>query len=84
MTWPANDQAVITGVKTLKELREFSENESLSVKARNELLSELASITALLKGEPLKGTQPMGQPPLSSDQIKNLINSTLGDLALSI
>jgi uncharacterized protein len=84
VTWPANDQAVITGVKTLKELREFSENESLSVKARNELLAELASITALLKGEPLKNTQPAGQPPLSSDEIKRLINSTLGDLALSI
>lgn len=84
VTWPANDQAVITGVKTLKELREFSDNEGLSEKARNELLAELAGITALLKGEPLKSTQPAGQPPMSSDQIRILINSTLGDLALSL
>ena len=84
VTWPANDQAVITGVKTLKEMREFAESNVLNAKARNELLAELASITALLKGEPLKSTQPAGQPPLSSDEVKRLINSTLGDLALSI
>jgi uncharacterized protein len=81
VTWPANDQAIITGVKTLKEMREFAENDSLSAKARNELLAELASITALLKGEPLQGTHNKGQPPLSSDEIKSLINSTLGELA---
>lgn len=84
VTWPANDQAIITGVKTLKEMREFAENDSLSVKARTELLAELASITALLKGEPSKDTHQKGQPPLSSDEVKRLINSTLGDLALSI
>jgi HK97 family phage prohead protease len=84
VTWPANDQAVITGVKTLKEMRELAENEHLSTKARNELLAELASITALLKGEPLQGTRTGQQPPLSNDQLKSLINSTLGELALSI
>lgn len=82
VTWPANDQAIITGVKTLKELRGFADN-SLSEKARKELLAELASITALLKGEPLR-TPTAGQPPLSNDQIKHLINSTLGDLALTL
>jgi HK97 family phage prohead protease len=81
VTWPANDQAIITGVKTLKEMREFAEGGSLSTKAREELLSELASITALLKGEPPAGTQPIGQPPLSSDEVLSLIKSTLGDLA---
>ena len=81
VTWPANDQAIITGVKTLKEMRELAEGH-LSEKARNELLAELASITALLKGEPLPGTSQGQQPPLSSDQIKSLINSTLGELAL--
>jgi HK97 family phage prohead protease len=83
VTWPANDQAIITGVKTLKEMRELAEG-TLSAKARKELLDELSSITALLKGEPLRGTQSKGQPPLSSDEVKRLINSTLGDLALSI
>jgi HK97 family phage prohead protease len=83
VTWPANDQAVITGVKTLKEMREFAEGNNLSAKAREELLAELASITALLKGEP-QSTHKQGQPPLSSDEVKRLINSTLGDLALSI
>jgi uncharacterized protein len=81
VTWPANDQAIITGVKTLKEMREFAENDSLSAKARTELLAELASITALLKGEPLQGTRQGKQPPLSSDEVKSLINSTLGELA---
>lgn len=81
VTWPANDQAIITGVKTLKEMREFAENESLSSKTRKELLDELASITALLKGEPPQGTQSKGQPPLSADQLKSLIDSTLGELA---
>ena len=82
VTWPANDQAIITGVKTLKELRGFADN-SLSDKTRKELLAELASITALLKGEPLQSTHK-AQPPLSNDQVKQLINSTLGDLALTI
>lgn len=81
VTWSANDQAIITGVKTLKEMREFAEGGSLSAKAREELLAELASITALLKGEPLR-THQQGQPPLSSDEIKQLITSTLGELAL--
>jgi HK97 family phage prohead protease len=81
VTWPANDQAIITGVKTLKEMRELAEGE-LSVKARKELLDELSSITALLKGEPPTGTLSKGQPPLSSDEVKRLINSTLGELAL--
>lgn len=82
VTWPANDQAIITGVKTLKELRGFADN-TLSDKARKELLGELASITALLKGEPLQSTHK-AQPPLSNEQVKNLINSTLGDLALTL
>lgn len=81
VTWPANDQAIITGVKTLKEMREFAEGHNLSAKARNELLAELASITALLQGKPPQGTHHKGQPPLSSDEIKSLINSTLGELA---
>ena len=84
VTWPANDQAIITGVKTLKEIRELADNEHLSTKARNELLAEIASVTALLKGEPLPGTRQGQQPPMSSDEVKALINSTLGDLALSI
>jgi uncharacterized protein len=83
VTWPANDQAVITGVKTLKEMRQLAENEHLSAKARQELLDELSSITALLKGEP-QSTHSKGQPPLSSDEIKSLINSTLGELALKL
>lgn len=82
VTWPANDQAIITGVKTLKELRGFADN-TLSDKARKELLAELASITALLKGEP-HSTPTAGQPPLSNEQVKHLINSTLGDLALTL
>jgi hypothetical protein len=53
----------------------------LNAKAKKELLDELFSITALLKGEPLQGTQSKGQPPLSVDQLKTLIDSTLGDLA---
>lgn len=83
VTWPANDQAVITGVKTLKEMRQLAENEHLSAKARQELLDEISSITALLKGEP-QSTHSKGQPPLSSDEIKSLINSTLGELALKL
>lgn len=83
VTWPANDQAIITGVKTLKEMRELAEGH-LSEKARNELLAELASITALLKGEPPNGTRSGQQPPLSIDQVKSLINSTLGELALNL
>lgn len=82
VTWPANDQAIITGVKALQEMREFAEGRSLSEKARKELLAEIAGITALLKGEPPQGTRHQGQPPLSSDEVKCLINSTLGELAL--
>jgi len=83
VTWPANDQAIITGVKTLKEMRALAEG-TLSAKARTELLTELASITALLKGEPHLSTHPDHQPPLSNDDVKRLINSTLGKLALNI
>lgn len=83
VTWPANDQAIITGVKTLKEMRELAEG-NLSEKARKELLDEMSSITALLKGEPLTGTRLAHQPPLSNDDVKRLINSTLGDLALHL
>jgi HK97 family phage prohead protease len=81
VTWPANDQAIITGVKTLKEMRLLADG-NLSEKARKELLDELSSITALLKGEPLPGTRTGQQPPMSSDEVKRLINSTLGELAL--
>ena len=83
VTWPANDQAIITGVKTLKEMRDLAQG-TLSAKARTELLAELASITALLKGEPLPGTHSSHQPPLSNDDVKRLINSTLGVLALNL
>lgn len=79
VTWPANDRAIITGVKTLKELREFADGNTLNAKARNELLAELASITALLKGEPQSTHK--AQPPLSIDQVKHLIDSALGDFA---
>jgi HK97 family phage prohead protease len=81
VTWPANDQAIITGVKTLKDLRQFAEAHDLNAKAKKELLDELFGITALLKGEPLQGTHSKGQPPLSVDQVKSLIDSALGDLA---
>jgi HK97 family phage prohead protease len=81
VTWPANDQAIITGVKTLRDMRQFAENEHLSAKARNELLAEIAGITALLKGEPLQSTRHGEQPPLSQNQLKQLIDTTLGGLA---
>ncbi len=78
VTWPANDQAVITGVKTLKELRQLADQE-LPIKARDELLFELDSIRALLKREP--HSTPVDQPPLSVDQIKKMIDETLGVFA---
>jgi uncharacterized protein len=79
VTWPANDQAVITGVKTLKELREMAEQE-LSAKARNELLFELDSVRALLSGEPPIGTRAE-KPPVTADQLKALIDQSLGAFA---
>jgi HK97 family phage prohead protease len=79
VTRPANDKAIITGVKTLKDMRDFAEGNHLSGKAREELLAELADITALLRREPLS-THAKGQPP-SSDEVKRLITSTLGELA---
>jgi HK97 family phage prohead protease len=78
VTWPANDQAIVTGVKTLKELREIADKE-LSLKARNELLAELDSIRALLNREP--HSTPLDKPPLSVDEIKSLIDETLGVFA---
>jgi len=85
VTFPANEQAVITGVKALKDIRVFAQDAELSEKAKQELLDEISSITALIKGEqPGNPTARNKQPPLSNDEVKRLIDSTLGIFALDL
>lgn len=60
VTFPANDQAVITGIKALKDFSLYTQDYELSDRLKRELLDELKGLTALLN--------PTAQPPLRTEQ----------------
>lgn len=57
VTFPANDQAIITGVKSLREMINFFKSGEVSDLVRNEIEREFDEIKALLTGQPLR-TEP--------------------------
>ena len=84
VTFPANEAAIITAVKSLHDIRHYAASTDLTQKARAELLAEIKSISALLGTQPgLPTTQTM-QPPVNDVQIMDIIKSTLGGIAREI
>ena len=84
VTFPANEAAIITAVKSLHDIRHYAASTDLTQKARAELLAEIKSISALLGTQPgLPTTQTM-QPPVDDVQIMDIIKSTLGGIAREI
>ena len=73
VAFPANEQALILAAKNLKEIAMRTKCDDAE-----ELLTEMESIKALLKGEPLDSTHPEGQPPVLNED--DLIKE-LGDFA---
>lgn len=58
VTFPANDQAIITGVKSLREMVGYFKSGDVSDALRSEMAKEFKEIEALLKGQPLPSTEP--------------------------
>lgn len=58
VTFPANDQAIITGVKSLREMVGSFKSGDVSDALRAEMAKEFKEIEALLKGQPLPSTEP--------------------------
>lgn len=58
VTFPANDQAIITGVKSLREMVGYFKSGDVSDALRAEMAKEFKEIEALLKGQPLPSTEP--------------------------
>ena len=54
VTFPANEQAVITGVKAMRDAARIADQ--LSVKEQAELLNEVKNLHALLTGQPANAT----------------------------
>ncbi len=79
VTFPANEQAIITGIKALKEFSVYNEDRDISDRQRLELLDELKNCVALLE----RGRQP----PLSTAHSLDVVAAQsmikeLGALAL--
>lgn len=70
VTFPANDQAIITGVKSLREMVSFFKTGDVSAAVRNEMMREMEEIKALLTGQPLR-TDPDHSRQL--DELKTLL-----------
>ncbi len=84
VTFPANEAAVITAVKSLHDIRRCAESGDLNQKLRAELLAEIKSISALLGTQPGLPTAQTMQPPIGDVQILDIIKSTLGGIAREI
>jgi HK97 family phage prohead protease len=59
VTFPMNENAIITSVKNMKDALALGKVEQKDLKELSELLTD---IKTLLSTEPLKGTQPLDQP----------------------
>lgn len=71
VTFPMNEDAVITGVKSVREALQLGAH--FGEKQRAEMAGLLKELTALLKGqEPPEGTHPGQQPP-ELDELKQLV-----------
>lgn len=80
VTFPANEQAIITGLKTLSEISVYNSDRHLSEAYRREIVEELKKCVALLEKKPQPSTFDTGKP-LAAAEIDDLIKSTFGDLA---
>lgn len=58
VTFPANDQAIITGVKSLREMVGYFKSGDVSDTIRQEIEREFLEIKALLTGQPAPATAP--------------------------
>lgn len=58
VTFPANDQAIITGVKSLREMVGYFKSGDVSDTIRQEIEREFLQIKALLTGQPVAPTVP--------------------------
>ncbi len=73
VTFPANEQAVITGVKAMREAARVAED--LSRKERQELLDEVKNLHALLTGQPHSTGHAQ---PREAKELQDLINQLKG------
>jgi HK97 family phage prohead protease len=58
VTFPANDQAIVTGVKSLREMVSYFKSGDVSEAIRQEIEREFLEIKALLTGQPVTPTAP--------------------------
>jgi HK97 family phage prohead protease len=84
VTFPANEQAAITGMKSLREMRDYMQRDDVNDSIKREMIEEIKELSALLglPVEPHKSTQPPEQQPITKAAILAAINDTLGALAL--
>lgn len=75
VTFPANEQAIITGIKSLREMLYYTQQHDLTDRQRNDVLAELKGITALLDKQP-----PQGTAKTEAADIENQVKSMLSDL----
>lgn len=61
VTFPMNEAAIITGVKTIRQAVKMGQE--LDDESKKELSEMIAELKALLSNEPPKGTQMQEQPP---------------------
>jgi len=80
VTFPANEAAVITGVKSLREQFMLAKNRGIEIRDYSEIVEMIDEIKALFAGnEPPKGTQQPAQPLDLSGALDAL--KELGDYA---
>ena len=73
VTFPANDAAVITGVKSLSEKLQLAKSQGIQITDSAELVSLLTELKALIKiDEPPQSTQQDIIQPLVKESIKAL------------
>lgn len=72
VTFPMNEAAVITGVKTIRDALKMGK--AIDDDSKAQLAEMLAELKALLAIEPPKGTQSVGQPPELDALLKSIQN----------
>lgn len=74
VTFPANEQAIITGIKSLREMLYYTQQHDLTDRQRNDVLAELKGITALLDKQPPRTAKT------EAADIESQVKSMLSDL----
>jgi HK97 family phage prohead protease len=76
VTFPANEQAVITGLKALHEMAYYNQTSELSERNRVEILAELKALTALLDKsyQPPIGTGRRQEAAPIDDALKSMLS----------